>query len=237
MRNAFTFNEVTSSSLGIEIESKNVYSAPALNQSFISVPGKDGDLLSKITNYKNIDISYSCFVIGLSNLRKIKEWLYLGSSEYHKLEDSYDKDFYRKAVYKGALDIEDTYNKAGSFVISFSCLPFKYANDGDIKEEFISDFTITNPYSFPSKPYIKITGEGNIEMIISSESDNSTWQFTDVDGYIEIDSEKMMFYKETLNKNSEVSGLGYPLFYLGENSVSFTGAVSKIEVIPRWVSL
>lgn len=26
----------------------------------------------------------------------------------------------------------------------------------------------------------------------------------------------------------------YPVFYIGENMISWTGAVSKIEITPRW---
>ena len=47
----------------------------------------------------------------------------------------------------------------------------------------------------------------------------------------------MNFYKGTKSKNDKVTGSGFPYLYPGKNTISYTGGVTKIEIIPRWVTL
>ena len=54
---------------------------------------------------------------------------------------------------------------------------------------------------------------------------------------MEIDSELMNFFKGTELKNSSVSGDGFPLLVKGDNVLSFNGGITRVEIIPRWVSL
>ena len=66
---------------------------------------------------------------------------------------------------------------------------------------------------------------------------NAIWNFDSIDGYVEIDSEEMNFYKGTELKNDTVTGSGFPIFYPGENTISYTGGITAVTVIPRWCCL
>ena len=47
----------------------------------------------------------------------------------------------------------------------------------------------------------------------------------------------MNFYKDTVLKNDTVEGDGFPLFHKGKNTITFDGGITKVEIIPRWVTL
>ena len=106
-----------------------------------------------------------------------------------------------------------------------------------MQTEYATGDTVNNPYPFPSKPHIKVYGSGEGTLTLQSASHNSTWKFLELDGYLEIDSEQMNFYKDSEPKNDTVSGDGFPLLYPGENTVSFTGGITAVTVIPRWCCL
>ena len=72
---------------------------------------------------------------------------------------------------------------------------------------------------------------------MQSPSHNATWSFSTLDGYTECDSELMNFYHDTEAKNDTVAGDGFPLLYPGENTVSFDGKITGVEIIPRWATV
>lgn len=243
MRNFFTYNGVSSESLGIRIQSKNVYSAPKYDVTLTSIPGRNGDLVSPNGRFGNGSLSYTCFVPARTiaeleeKLTKIKNWLYGEAGEYHPLTDTYDEKHLRYALFNNKLDISDEARRIGTFTVTFSVKPFRYLLSGLEKQTFTADFTLTNPYAFTAKPYLKIIGTGSGSFTVQSEGNNKIWQFLEVDGYIECDSELMNFYKDTVLKNSVVTGDGFPELRKGVNSISFDGDITGIEIIPRWVSL
>lgn len=228
--------------MGLRIESKNVFSAPEYEVDFLSIPGRDGDLISGSGRFPNVQVTYSVFIPAktISELSQkitaVKGWLYSGLNAYHELSDTYDTEFTRKAVFAGKLDIEDEMNRIGIFTISFSCQPFRYSVDGQTETTLVSGGVITNPYPFVSKPMLTLTGSGEGTLTIQSADSNATWTFTDVNG-LTIDSEQMNCYKGTEPKNDTVTGDGFPILYPGENEFTFSSGISGITVTPRWCSI
>ena len=52
--NAFTYNGTSSYSLGLRIESKNVFSTPQYDTTFQSIPGRDGELIIPNGRFPNV---------------------------------------------------------------------------------------------------------------------------------------------------------------------------------------
>lgn len=151
--NYFKFNGYTSTTFGIRIQSKKIYSAPKYETSAISIPGLDGELLNPSGRFPNVNVSYTCYVPAKSiqelsdKLTAIKNWLFAVEDRYVDLTDSYDSKFKRKAICNNKLDITDESLKIGLFTITFSCLPFRYLLTGLNKvivsaETFIENKTI-----------------------------------------------------------------------------------------------
>lgn len=241
--NYFIYNNISSDAFGIRIISKNVFSSPKFDTSLVSIPGRDGDLITSNNRFPNITVSYSCYVYADTidslnvKLRNIKKWLYQEPDRYHNLTDTYDSDFIRKALFNSKLDITDQFNKAGLFTISFTCKPFRILDSSLTPIPMSTGDTLFNPYPFKSLPYLKIIGSGNGTLTIQSSSGNKTWTFTGINQYIECDSELMNFYKGNTAQNNIVTGDGFPEFSTGNNTISFTGGITSVQVTPRWACL
>lgn len=242
--NSFTYNGVNSLDMGLRIESKNVFSAPQYEKKFQAIPGRDGDLILPNGRYPNVQVTYSVFLPAktLPELREkltaVKAWLYTEPDRYHELRDTYDTETFRRAVINTQLDITDQLNKIGLFTVSFSCLPFKYLNSGTVPVRITaSPYALTNPTAFPAKPYIKVFGSGEGRIAINSAIRQPHWDLSDIDGFIEIDSEQMNFYKGAEPRNDRVEGDGFPILYPGLSSIVFSGGITSVTVEPRWVTL
>ena len=194
--NYFEYKGIRSSDMGIRIESKNVFSGPEYEVDFLSIPGRDGDLISGSGRFPNVQVTYSVFVPAKTiselsaKITAIKAWLYSGLNSYHTLSDTYDTPFTRRAVFAGKLDIEDEMNRIGVFTVSFSCKPYRYDDAGTVSTTLsASGDVLINPYPFISRPLIRIEGKGKGTLTIQSEGVNATWNFSGIDGYVEADSE------------------------------------------------
>ena len=97
--------------------------------------------------------------------------------------------------------------------------------------------TLENPYAFESKPYIRVFGNGDGTLAIESQNGRQQWSFKNIDEYLEIDSEQMNFYKDTVLKNDTVTGSGFPTLAPGENKFSHSGGITNLSVCPRWCTL
>lgn len=239
----FIFNGHRSDEFDLRIQNKTIYSVPKFDALAISIPGRDGDLLDPSGRFGNVGVSYTCYVPAKSiqdlsdKLTRIKNWLYDEVNKYHDLTDSYDAKFKRRAVFNNKLDISDEARKIGVFTLSFSCLPFRYLLEGLDGIEATDTVTLINPFNFTSKPYLKIYGSGDGTLVIQNGEGNKIWNITEIDEYIEIDSELMNCFKGTELKNRNVSGDGFPEFSKGDNVLSFNGGITRVEIITRWVCL
>lgn len=240
----FTYNGRSSADFGLHIEKKDVFSAPSYDAEFISIPGRSGDIINPNRRFSNIKVTYTVFLMRkntaalASVLRDIKGWLYSELDRYHELTDSYDAEYFRYGVISGSLDIEEQLNKIGCFTVTFNCKPYKYSFAG--KQMVSVDSTsisVTNPTAFEGRPYIKLYGSEAVTLNISSGSSTTSWTISAINEYIEIDSELMNCYKGIVLKNDTVMGDGFPMLKPGTNTISCVGAVTRIEVIPRWCCL
>lgn len=240
----FTYNGRSSADFGLHIEKKDVFSAPEYDAEFISIPGRSGDIINPNRRFANIKVTYTVFLARknaaalASVLRDIKGWLYSEPDRYHEITDSYDAEYFRYGVISGNLDIEEQLNKVGSFTVTFNCKPYKYSFAGQQMVSVDStSISVTNPTAFESRPYIKLYGSEAVTLNISSGSSTTSWTISAINEYIEIDSELMNCYKGIVLKNDTVMGDGFPMLKPGTNTISCVGAVTRIEVIPRWCCL
>lgn len=243
----FTYNGRSSADFGLHIEKKDVFSAPEYDAEFISIPGRSGDIINPNRRFANIKVTYTVFLARkntsalASALREIKGWLYSEPDRYHELTDSYDTEYFRYGVISGNLDIEEQLNKVGCFTVTFNCKPFKYSFAGQETISMnITGFPVNNPTAFDSKPYIKLYSSSSapITLVVQAKGQETlTWNISSIDKYIEIDSEKMTCFKDTVLKNDTITGEGFPIFKPGITNIICNGSVNRIEIIPRWCCL
>ena len=230
--NYFSFNNQSSADFGLYVAQKDIYSAPSYDQQFVSVPGRNGDVVIDNGRYNNVDISYTCYCKNLSaNIGNIKLWLC--QPGYFKLTDTYDPLYFRYAAFASKLKIDEMLRNVGKAQLVFNCKPFRYSLSGQNRTTLTASGTIRNPESFASLPYIKITGSGAVTLNIGS----TAYSFTSVPTYLEVDSELMCCYKGSTLYNNRIGFTEFPVLLPGNNNISWTGSVSKVEIIPNWRTL
>ncbi len=238
--NSFTFNGHSSEELGVRIQSKNTYSSGKRDLSLVSIPGRDGDLVNSNGRYANSTVSYTCFIPAKTiaelstKVRNVKKWLFADCDQYHELTDTYYPTFTRMAIFNSKLDIKDELSVVGIFTATFSCKPFRYLISALDIAEIESGATLYNPFPFESKPSMRITGSGNVVLTISNSEGTKVYRFNSVDGYVECDSELMNCFKGTVLKNSYFVADDFPKLAYGENVISWTGSVTRVDIAPRW---
>lgn len=231
------FKDRSSLEYGLLITEKGSYKGAQRDITYTSIPGRSGDLVTDNGRYKNVKIPYSLALLNTTDwsfdelTRLIKGWL-LSEQGYFPLWDSYDGKYYRLASYSNEVDIEQELRDLGKLKLSFNCKPFKYSFEGQRTVEMTAAGTLYNAEQFESKPYIKIVGSGTITLTINS----AAVTLSNVDGYIELDSEMMNAYKGTTAANNQMSG-AFPVLAPGKNNIAWTGSVTRLEIVPRWCCL
>ena len=227
--NSFTFNNISSATHGLIISEKDIYSAPARDTEFVSVPGRNGDVLIDHGRFENINIAYTVGCKNIKNIAKaVKSWLC--KQGYYRLTDSYQPDYFRMASFASKLDVTELMNNVGQARLVFNCKPFMYSFTGQNTVTLTSAGSVTNPENYESQPYIKITGSGTVTLTINSKA----YKVNSISSYIELDSELMSAYKGSTLCNNKIEFTEFPVLQPGSNSISWTGSVTRIEIVPRW---
>ena len=230
--NYFEFNGVRSSDFGLIISGKDIYSAPAPDVSFVSVPGKNGDVLIDNNRFNNVTVSYNvAFRNVKSRAAAIKLWLCRVG--YFVLTDTYQPHYFRMAAFSSNLKIDELIENVGQAQISFNCKPFMYSLAGRKTITLTEPGTVTNPEAFVALPHIKIIGSGDITLFIGARA----YAVRSVESYIELDSELMAAYKGSVLYNDKINFTEFPSLPTGENNISWAGTVTQVEIVPRWRTL
>jgi len=236
----FSFNGRSSLEFALLITEKGSHKGASRDVTYTSVPGRSGDLITDNGRYKNINIQYKLTLLNDTEksfeelARQIKAWL-LAEQGYFRLTDSYDPNYFRLASYSEEANIEQELREVGSLSVKFNCKPFKYSFAGQEAVTMTEAGVLTNAEQYEAAPYIKITGSGAITLYVNNEA----FAFTEIDEYIEIDSEIMNAFKGTESRNSKMASAAFPTLRPGDNAISWdgTGTVEKVEIIPRWCCL
>lgn len=236
---SFIFGGHASYDFNIGVERYPNLNGAAKRREKTSISGKSGDLIEDENIFENLNQPYEIYFSAETEpgaypflSRKIRGWL-LSIRGYARLEDSYDKDYFRLASFEGPLELENIMNLFGRCTLTFDCKPYRYRKSGEKSVILTSSNTMYNPERFPSKPYIKIVGNGAGTLTVG----NKVWELKGIDEYLEIDSEMMNCFKGTELRNNMVSGEGFPELAPGKTGISWTGNISRVEIKPRWCTI
>ena len=162
----FTFDGEDSKDYGVYISGEAVFNAPERAVDMIEIPGRNGAYALDLGRFENIEVRYPAgiaannetdFATGISALRN-----FLASRRgYCRLEDEYNPDEYRLAVYKSGLEVTPAQLKAGEFEIVFDCMPQRFLKSGETAQAVTSGGTVTNPTLYPASPQLQVWGYGS----------------------------------------------------------------------------
>lgn len=192
-----------------------------------------------------------------NKINQVKAWLAGGQGQ---LIIATEPDKYYIAQCIDKFDITPLAEEFGQFPVMFTCKPVKKPLEDDkyiILDQCISragsiinplqayNFTggtalsnnipvriidakqinIFNPGTVDSEPILNIVGSGDISVTLGS----STFSLLGLDDYVTVDTPVKDAYKDTALRNNIMVG-DFPTLPCGSNTVSWSGAVSRIEI-------
>ena len=232
MRQFLTYAGRSTKEFGIFISGEGTFSSPERNTSSQEVPGRNGAILFDMGNYKNMPLKYPAFIIkGLPT--RIRDFLNFAGAQigYQRLEDTYHPYEFRMAKFKTnpSIDTAGYMNRSGKFTLEFDCKPQRFLKSGEEITTLEADGVILNRTLQNAKPLLRVYGTaGAIE--IGAE----TIEISAIDDYVDIDCEIMDAYKGAVNCNGNISFTDDIVLSPGDNNISLSGGITKIEITPRW---
>lgn len=119
--------------------------------------------------------------------------------------------------------------------VTFSTMPFKYADGGDTAIQARNGLKLYNRETYEAAPLLKITGTGAADIFIGSHA----LHVKEIGGLVYIDTEDENAFDDTKSRNSDITRVvDWPRLPPGETIVQYDGAgITGVEITPRWRSL
>lgn len=230
---SINWREIDSSSInGLIISELPPITKPKMRTNIIKIDGRDGDLIEEL-GYE----SYTKTIkIGLAKNYDIDEIIKYFTG-YGDLILSNEPDKVYRCSIMDKIDYEKLlrFKKAS---VKFYTQPYKYKRDEEkvvlnIDQE--TSVSVSNIGLEKSKPIIKLQGSGTVAINLNGAT-VFNYTFPSNENEVVIDSIKEEAYLNNIFKNRHMSGI-FPILELGENTISWSGDLTKIEIQPmsRWL--
>lgn len=229
----FLYNGISSEVHGIIIDSPPIRGTVAPNEEVIKIPGKKEALHQSDGTYDDQIINVFCTLaedgddILREKFRNITAWLNTG--KYADLIFSDEPTKVYKAKLMSKVEMLQQYSQLGEFILIFRSKPFVYSDTNNQINISTSPGALYNPGTVDSEPIMKVYGSGNVTLTINGKDIT----VNDITEYVTIDSVIKDCYKDNILKNGDMAG-DFPELMPGENTLSWTGSVTKIEITPNW---
>ena len=223
----FIWNGIKSTDMGVIMLKAPSISIPQRRVNEIKVSGRNGTLHEDEQTFGNYTKEAECHVMDRSQIDEVCKWL----TGFGEVIFSSEPDKVYRAYIKNQISFGSILKNINDFLIQFDVQPFKYrANPLRDDLELTAPTIIRNSGTVYSEPIITVYGSGDITLSINDVD----YPLYGVSEYITIDSEMMEVFKENMNQNSKYGGETFPRFEVGENTISWTGNVTKVEIQPKW---
>ena len=230
-RHGLIYNGIDLRGFGVYVSGEDSWAKPAPEFEKVSVPGRNGDLITYNRRYSNVNIIYRLGITKNFNVNygDLIDAL-LSDPGYHRLEDTSHPGEYRMAMIESGIDPSMTArNLAGEFEVAFNCKPQVYLTTGELTMTLTASGTIYNPTCYEASPLIRVYGNGTLTV------NGDAIVFTSNTGYTDLDCDLEDAFYGAVNRNSMVTmATGeFPRLQPGVNSIQLT-SLSRVEITPRW---
>lgn len=232
MNSFFVWAGETSFSKGLTIERCPSFGSGQRIVEKTEIPGKSGDLVFDTGAFSNYIQSYEIWFRDksdgmISAAKNIAVWL-LSPLGYQRLEDTYDPDVFRMAVYTGPIEIENWMLTYGRATLDFDCMPQRWLKSGQEPISVKSGDAVLNQWQ-TAKPLLVLSGNGQIDI------NGCVLTISRTSGQYYIDCETENAYQDGLSINDKVKAENnvFPKLPNGETKIIFSG-IDSLKIIPRW---
>lgn len=195
---------------------------------YIEIPGRDGTV-SMFDGYEDRPFPIDFNIYDGTNVNKKLREVNPIFSNCKTIKFTDDPEIYYKVKEFKIKDNSRIFDKAYEFSADVKIEPFDYSVEGSQVLTITSSTTLFNPGTYYSEPTLKIYGNGTISMAIGTYS----FQVTDVNEYVQINSALLECYKDTKPLGDKMVG-SFPLFVPGSSSISLSSTITKVELVPNW---
>lgn len=225
--NYFIWNGISSLIFGWIKELPFPFSS-MMNFEYTSVPNYSTPIVICKNTRNKITISVELQLKDRNGYNEVYSWLN-NENKQGALILSDDLQKFYKATCSSVKVNYKTYN-ISSININFDCFPFRYAVDNQpiVLNE---SSTINVDGNYYSEPKIKLYGSGNGILTINNES-IAVW----IDEYLTLDTERLIAYKDNTVALQQTIG-NFPYLQVGENTISWSGGITSVEITKneRWL--
>ena len=229
MNDWFEWNGKRCTEYGIHVSEQPPLTLPAERVTFTDVPGRSGSLttLEGEDVYEDMVLTAQCFIQSSARVPEIAGWLRgSGTVTFANRPGGF---YHARVVNQIPFEKILRGNPHRSFAVNFRCKPFWYADAEDPVTLTQSGTFVSNPGSVYSEPVITVYGSGSITLMVGM----TIIELEGVSGSITLDSQLQEAYSGETGLNSAMSG-DFPKLLPGNNAVSWTGNVTKVEIQPNW---
>lgn len=225
MNQYFIFNGINSKDMGIIIESAPVFTRATKKVEQIKMDGRSGSLYIDDNLFDTMIKQLSCIIVDKKkDIREIIAWL----SGSGTITFSTELDKYYEAIIINQIDYTDIARQLYTFPLEVELQPFAYSiEEKKLVLEAACTFNIEKS-TYTILPRIKIFGSGDIDLNINGKIQ----KLFEVNEYVELNSKLEVAHKDLQNKNMDVAG-EYLSLKKGQNTISWTGTVTKVEIYYR----
>ena len=221
-------NNQNTKNLGFALKGRP--NVPSANKRYESteVEGRDGSL-TRFLGYEDLKFSLNFNVLFQSDikqkLREIKGMLAV--SKTLSFDDS--PNFFYKIKQAQISETESVIKASGVFNVDFVAEPFEYEKS-TLTAYTTKPISLNNKTTTTALPVIKVTGTGTVVLSVNGVGIT----LSGLTSSITLDSELQEAYTGlTTNMNSSMNG-EFPILRTGNNTITWTGMVTKVEIDPRW---
>lgn len=139
VRKSLNFGGINSADYGVWITGSGTFSSPERDVEYVSVPGRNGDLIIDNNRWNNIEVTYPANIPNGFDAKIQAFRAAMGRKRgYQRLEDDYHLDEYRMASFTLGIQPETIpLNRGGEFDLVFNCKPQRFLKSGDIPLQFM----------------------------------------------------------------------------------------------------
>lgn len=223
----FKFKGIDSRQMGVIVTKMPATVRPKRRVESIEIAGRNGSLHTDEGAFDSYDRTMECALKKRERLDEVAAWL-VGSGE---MIFSTEPDKVYQVMISNQVSISQMMRMFQKFMVTMDTQPFKYSvNAFNDALELTAPTKIKSRGTIYSEPIITVYGSGDITLTINE----TEFPLYSVDGSITIDSEMMEVFKGNANQNSKYGAVEFPWLEVGENEISWTGDVEKVEIKPRW---
>lgn len=232
----FYLDGVDAIDVGIQLQSPVEFSEAVPVVEAQTIPGRNGDLIFDTGSFENRSGTVSCFCLqtDVENAISASGRFLLGKKGYRRLECSDDPEHYWMARVENSPQISMRMRTLAPFDIRFDCKPQRFLKSGEFPIVIDSACNIHNQYGMDALPIIRVYGSGEGQISVG----DCVVELKDITDGMILDSDTQNAYSHTsINLNSTIYAPEFPVLKGGDNYISFSGGVERLEIIPRWWEL